>query len=142
MESCVFCNLDLEPEQKIILSNEHCLFLQLDDSKIKGGLLEGSGLIIPKKHRETVFDLTEIEWLETYKLLQEVKSYLDKEYEPQGYNLGWNSGEVGGQHISHAHFHIIPRYKDEPFAGKGIRYLFKSEGNFRSFKNLKKRDDS
>lgn len=97
----------------------------------EGGLLEGAGVIVPKKHRETVFDLTESEWSQTYSLLQEVKKYLDQEYNPQGYNLGWNCGAVGGQHISHAHFHVIPRFKDEPFAGKGIRYIFKSKKNVR-----------
>lgn len=127
MKSCVFCNLDLDSHQNIILSNEECLFLQLNESNKEGGLLEGAGVIVPKKHRETVFDLTESEWSQTYSLLQEVKKYLDQEYNPQGYNLGWNCGAVGGQHISHAHFHVIPRFKDEPFADKGIRYIFKSK---------------
>jgi histidine triad (HIT) family protein len=127
----MFCNLELEPNQTVVLSNEHCHFIQLDQVKIKGNQLEGSGLIIPKKHRETVFDLTKEEWDATYYILQEVKQYLDKEHAPDGYNLGWNAGEIGGQHIFHAHFHVIPRYKDEPFAGKGIRYLFNWEENKR-----------
>ncbi len=135
MRKCVYCNLDLEPNQNVVLSNEECLFLQLDVSKIKGGLLEGAGVIVPKKHRETVFDLTRKEWEATYSLLQEVKKHLDEEYGPQGYNLGWNCGEVGGQHIFHAHFHVIPRYKDESLAGKGIRYMFKSKENTRKFLN-------
>ncbi|WP_174612736.1 HIT family protein [Virgibacillus ihumii] len=131
MESCVFCNIDLEPNQSIVLANEHCLFVQLEESRIKGNRLEGAGLIVPKKHRETVFDLTPQEWKATNSLLHEVKQYLDKKYKPQGYNLGWNCGEVGGQHIFHAHFHVIPRYEDEPLAGKGIRYMFKAKENQR-----------
>ncbi|SES62404.1 histidine triad (HIT) family protein [Oceanobacillus limi] len=131
MENCVFCNPDLEPNQSVILSNEHCLFLQLEQSQLKGSTLEGAGLIVPKKHRETAFDLTQIEWEATYKLLQQVKQYIDEEHEPHGYNLGWNCGEVAGQHIFHAHFHVIPRYEDEPLAGKGIRYLFKGKENQR-----------
>lgn len=131
MENCVFCNTDLEPNQRVIFSNEHCLFLQLEQSKIKGSQLEGAGLIVPKKHRKTVFDLTQKEWEATYSLLQQVKQYLDEEHEPQGYNLGWNCGEVGGQHIFHAHLHVIPRYEDEPLAGKGIRYMFKGKENNR-----------
>lgn len=131
MGKCVFCNPDIEPKQKVVLSNEHCLFLQLKQSKIKGSLLEGAGLIVPKKHRETAFDLTQTEWEATYSLLHDVKQYIDEEHKPQGYNLGWNCGEVGGQHIFHAHFHVIPRYKDEPLAGKGLRYMFKSKENLR-----------
>lgn len=33
---CVFCNLELEPNQRVILSNEHCMFLQLEQFRIKG----------------------------------------------------------------------------------------------------------
>lgn len=131
MEKCVFCKPEIEPNQKVILSNDYCLFLQLEQSEIKGRQLEGAGVIVPKKHRETVFDLTKEEWEATYDLLQEVKQYIDNKHEPQGYNLGWNCSEVGGQHIFHAHFHVIPRYEDEPLAGKGIRYMFKSKENQR-----------
>ncbi|WP_010094324.1 HIT family protein [Ornithinibacillus scapharcae] len=131
MNNCELCNLELIPEQNIMLSNEYCMFLQLDQSKVKGSQLEGAGLIVPKEHRETAFDLTLEEWNATYSLLRDVKAFLDEKYHPQGYNLGWNCGEVGGQHIFHAHFHVIPRYVDEPLAGKGIRYMFKSEENKR-----------
>lgn len=131
MKDCIFCNLELEPTQKVILSNEYCMFLQLEQAQEKGIQLEGAGLIVPKKHRETAFDLTIEEWNATYTLLKDVKNYLDKRYHPQGYNLGWNCGEIGGQHIFHSHFHVLPRYEDEPLAGKGIRYIFKSADNKR-----------
>lgn len=131
MKDCVFCNLELEPKQKVLFSNEFCMFLQLEQAQIKGSQFEGAGLIVPKQHRKTVFDLTMEEWNATYSLLNEVKKYLDDKHQPQGYNLGWNCGEVGGQHIFHAHFHVIPRYEDEPLAGKGIRYMLKSKENKR-----------
>jgi len=43
----VFCYPEIDPKQKIVLSNEHCLFLQLEDAEIKGKQLEGAGLIVP-----------------------------------------------------------------------------------------------
>lgn len=131
MKDCIFCNLELEPTQKVILSNEYCMFLQLEQAQEKGIQLEGAGLIVPKKHRETAFDLTIEEWNATYTLLHDVKKFLDEMYQPQGYNLGWNCGEIGGQHIFHSHFHVLPRYEDEPLAGKGIRHMFKSADNKR-----------
>ncbi|WBL13613.1 HIT family protein [Sutcliffiella sp. NC1] len=130
-KDCILCNLNMMPTQRVILSNEYCLFLQLEEVDKKGIQLEGSGLIVPRTHRATAFDLTREEWDATYSLLHEVKKYIDKKFEPEGYNLGWNCGEVGGQHIFHAHFHVIPRYKDEPLAGKGIRHMFKSKENER-----------
>ncbi|WP_306976894.1 HIT family protein [Alkalibacillus salilacus] len=114
-----------------MLSNEYCMFLQLDEAQVKGAQLEGAGLIVPREHRETVFDLTVEEWNATYSLLQETKSYIDEKHHPNGYNIGWNCYELGGQHIYHSHLHVIPRYSDEPLAGKGIRHLFKSTENRR-----------
>lgn len=131
MTECVFCRVELEPRQNILLENEYCLFLQLDEVQIKGSQLEGFGLIVPKKHRQTAFDLTEEEWKATYHLLQQVKEFIDLKHRPDGYNLDWNCGEIEEQHIPHAHLHVIPRYADEVMAGKGIRQLFKGPKNKR-----------
>lgn len=124
MGNCVFCSLYKNLDQKVVLSNEYCMFLQKSQE-----VLIGSGVIVPKEHRETIFDLSRDEWNSMFELLQEAKLYLDKQYNPQGYNIGWNVGAVGGQEIFHAHLHIIPRYVDEPLAGKGIRYLLKQPEN-------------
>ena len=59
------------------------------------------------------------------------KRTVDKKYHPDAYNVGWNCGEVGGQHIMHAHLHVIPRFNDEPYAGKGIRHWLKGTENKR-----------
>lgn len=122
--SCPFCNPDTN---KIVLENDYAIFIQTEQP-----ILIGSGLIIPRFHSETVFDLTEVEWCETYTLLQQVKTLLDEQYEPDGYNIGWNSGTVAGQDVFHAHLHVIPRFKDEPLAGKGIRWWLKQAENRRT----------
>lgn len=122
--SCPFCNPD---KNKIVLENDYAIFIQTEQP-----ILIGSGLIIPRSHSETVFDLTEVEWCETYTLLQQVKTLLDGQYEPDGYNIGWNSGTVAGQDVFHAHLHVIPRFKDEPLAGKGIRWWLKQAENRRT----------
>jgi len=126
MMNCPFCFPENHLKQKITLSNEHCMFLQKPQE-----ILIGSGIIVPKKHRETVYDLTLDEWNDTYELLHEAKKLIDVKFKPQGYNIGWNVGKVGGQEIFHAHLHIIPRYEDEPFAGKGIRHWIKQSENMR-----------
>lgn len=128
LDNCEYCNITLD-HQRILLENEDCMYLQLIRPDI-----EGSGIIIPKKHRVTLFDLTKDEWSSTFLLLKEVQEILEKEIKPDGYNVGWNCGSVGGQHVFHAHMHVIPRFADEPYAGKGIRYWFKSQENRRSNK--------
>lgn len=123
---CPFCAPALDRAQ-VILENVHCLFVQQPET-----VLIGSGIIIPRQHRETLFDLTAEEWKATFSLLIQVKALLDQRYAPDGYNIGWNCGRVGGQEVFHAHLHVIPRYKDEPLAGKGIRYWLKQDSNKRS----------
>ena len=125
---CRFCRPNLRNEE-IVLESDHCCcrFIQNEQP-----VLLGSGLIIPKLHRETVFDLTVEEWTDTYHLTRKVKGLLNELHHPDGFNLGWNSGAVAGQEILHAHLHIIPRYRDELYAGKGIRYWLKQEANSRT----------
>ncbi|MGD6817624.1 HIT family protein [Metabacillus sp. 84] len=118
----------MSQEQQVLISNELCLFLQVPQD-----VLIGSGVIVPVRHRPTVFDLTAEEWEAAFSLLKEAKAVLDEKYHPDGYNVGWNSGAEAGQHIMHAHMHVIPRYKDEPYAGKGIRHWLKSGQNKRAF---------
>lgn len=125
---CPYCYPQKDPEQRIVFENDYCQYLQHPKHQ---SILEGSGLIVPKEHRQTVFDLTPEEWNGTYQLMQQVKAYADEKYTPDGYTLGWNVGEASNQSIPHAHFHILPRFADEPFAGKGLRAWFKSEENRR-----------
>lgn len=127
MKHCIFCHVEEDLEQKVNLSNDYCLFLQKPQE-----VLIGSGIIVSKKHRETVFDLTKEEWNATFELLQKVKCYIDEKFKPDGYNIGWNVGRVGGQEIFHAHLHVIPRYKDERYSGKGIRHWIKKDENKRN----------
>jgi len=57
-------------------------------------------------------------------LVDEAKAILDREHQPDGYNLGINNGEAAGQTVMHVHLHIIPRYlgdKDDPRGG--IRWM-------------------
>lgn len=125
MHDCPFCFPAIE-RAGIVLQNDLCLFLQQDEP-----ILIGSGLIIPRQHRITIFDLTPEEWQATYTLLHEVKTLLDRTCQPHGYNVGWNCEAVAGQEVFHAHLHVIPRYADEPLAGRGIRYWLKQPANKR-----------
>ena len=124
--NCPFCPPKVN-DNAIPLENELSLFIDL-----KHAILHGSGIIVPRIHRQSMFDLTEEEITSTFSLLTKVKVLLDAEYKPEGYNLGWNCGGVAGQTVFHAHLHVIPRYASEPYAGKGIRHWLKQGSNRRS----------
>jgi len=101
------------------------------DGKVLDKALKGSYVVIPKSHVKTPFDLSELEWADTKRMIDTVKWHLDEKYKPDGYNLGWNVGRVAGQTVEYAHLHIIPRFADEPFANIGIRYWLKKDENTR-----------
>ena len=130
-------------EQKILVESdnfpvfENETMMAVRSNNLKENVLVGSYVIIPKSQVVSPFELSEKEWADTRDLLFKVKEYIDEAFKPDGYNIGWNVGEVAGQSVKHAHLHILPRYKDEPFAGKGIRSWLKKAENARIKKDEK-----
>ena len=110
---------------------ENETMIAVKSNNLKNNTLIGSYVIIPKSEVGSPFELSDKEWNDSKALMIEVKAYLDKKYSPDGYNIGWNVGKAAGQEVAHAHMHIIPRYSDEPYAGKGLRYWFKQPENIR-----------
>jgi cytochrome c-type biogenesis protein CcmI len=59
------------------------------------------------------------------RLLDEVRTGLDREYRPDGYNIGLNNGVAAGQTVMHVHMHLIPRYAGDATAPRGgVRWIF------------------
>ena len=112
--NCPFCELS-DPIEEVVFENELALFTR--NIKYQGAL-KYSGVIIPKKHKETLFDLDIDEIKAIHQILTQVKLWMDANYQPDGYTIGWNCNATGGQTIMHAHMHVIPRFKDEPLAGQ------------------------
>lgn len=118
MKYCTFCE---EVEKTKYLENEYA-YAVYDLFPVN----HGHTLIIPKRHTEGPFDLDSEEILAIYQLMKECKTVLDKEFQPEGYNIGANVGKVAGQSVFHLHFHMIPRYKDD---------VVKPRGGIRNFKD-------
>ena len=97
---------------------------------LEGDLLRGSGVIVPKRHRPTVFDLTPDEIQQTFALLRDARRLLEERYSPDGFNIGWNCYAAAGGG-PHAHMHVLLRFADEPRAGQGIRWALRQPDNRR-----------
>jgi diadenosine tetraphosphate (Ap4A) HIT family hydrolase len=108
--NCIFCN-----QEELILENE-LTWARYDKYPVSPGHL----LIITKRHVADFFDTTIEERQSLNNLLEEAKKILEREYSPDGYNIGVNCGEAAGQTIMHLHIHLIPRYQgdiDNPRGG-------------------------
>lgn len=103
--SCPFCNM---PQNQLILENELAKAFY-DKYPVQKGHL----LIVPKRHAATYFDATEAEIIAIHHLIQIGKEIIEKDFHPDGYNIGVNIGEFGGQTVLHLHLHLIPRYKGD-----------------------------
>jgi diadenosine tetraphosphate (Ap4A) HIT family hydrolase len=122
MDNCIFC--DLANEKSIYLLENKLFWSCLDDLPVTNG----HALVIPKRHVDSFFDLSEEEIKSAYDLIKEVKDIIDKKYHPDAYNIGLNDGKAAGQTIFHLHIHIIPRYfSDVPDPTGGVRNILKNE---------------
>jgi diadenosine tetraphosphate (Ap4A) HIT family hydrolase len=103
---CPFCMPAIEPQ--IVLQDTQCYAIWTQEVPL------GSAMVLPRQHRATVFDLTEQEWRSTRILLREMRDLVAAAHQPDGWSVGWN---------------LVPRYRDEPLAGRGIRAWIKDPDN-------------
>lgn len=99
---CIFCNI---PSEKMIAENDMCFAIK-DEFPVS----DGHVLIIPKRHVAGYFDLTGEEVAAMQTMMKDLKSSLDDEFSPDGYNIGVNVNAAAGQTVFHVHMHLIPRY--------------------------------
>lgn len=117
---CIFCSLD---EKRIVLESSVAIAI-LDKYPVS----KGHVLVIPKKHIDSYFKLGISIQQELWRLVNEVRLYLLKEYNPEGFNIGINDGITAGQTISHCHIHVIPRYQgDHKNPQGGVRGVIPSK---------------
>lgn len=91
----------------------------------------GHTLVIPRRHVANFFDLTAEEVAACMHLIREEKRLIDKEFNPDGYNIGVNVGSAAGQSIFHVHIHIIPRYKgDVENPQGGVRHVIPKKAHY------------
>lgn len=106
---CIFCAIARNKrEARTIAEFTHCFVIEDRYPVSKGHLL-----IIPKEHTENWFTAKKEVQEDILKALRLMKGRLDKEFSPNGYNIGANCGEAAGQTVMHLHVHLIPRYRGD-----------------------------
>lgn len=91
----------------------------------------GHTLVIPRRHVGSFFELTTEERYEMLALLDQAKADLDREFNPDGFNIGINDGAAAGQTVPHLHIHLIPRYKgDLEDPRGGVRWIIPEKADY------------
>ena len=98
---CIFCDYD----QGEVIEQNSLAYLIYDNYPVN----EGHMLIIPVRHVDNFFELTEKELSAIYGLLIKGQEKLKKKGKASGFNVGVNIGHDAGQTVFHVHVHLIPR---------------------------------
>ena len=122
---CILCKIrkeELQFENQLTYS-----------SKDSYPVSEFHSLIVPKRHVETYFDLTEEEIQACNDLILKTKEKILKlDYSVKGFNIGANAGKVAGQSIMHCHIHLIPRREgDVENPQGGVRSVIPSKQHYK-----------
>lgn len=125
--ACPFCQIaDSEDHERILNQNEHGFVIR-DGFPVT----DGHTLVIPKRHIQSFFDLTDAERTSLLTLLDSAKAELDVECSPAAYNVGINDGPAAGQTVPHVHIHLIPRYEVEGVDPRGgVRWVVPGKADY------------
>ncbi len=128
MHDCIFCKIingDI-PSAKVY-EDEH-VYAFLDISQVT----KGHTLVIPKVHKENIFDLTTEVASQLFSAVPKIANAIKAEYSPAGLNILNNNGEEAGQTVFHYHLHLLPRYGK----GDGFGAVWKSHQDQYSSEDL------
>ena len=74
----------------------------------------GHLLVAPKRHRSRLDELTTAEKLELVEEIDRWVGILEREMNPDGFNVGLNLGRSAGAGLpGHLHWHIVPRWNGD-----------------------------
>ncbi len=113
-EPCPFCDVSQSTRLRVAETERSVAFT--DNYPVSAG----HTLLTPKRHAGSLFELSDEEALDLFRLLVRVRSILQEQFKPDGFNIGVNEGKAAGQTVRHVHVHMIPRYigdVDRPAGG-------------------------
>ena len=113
--NCIFCN----PHKNINFLAESATAYAMFDGY---PLSKGHVLIVPKRHVANYFELPFKEQSACWFMVNKVQEILNKEFQPDGFNVGMNINRAAGQTMMHTNIHVIPRYQGDAVGTKsGMR---------------------
>jgi bis(5'-adenosyl)-triphosphatase len=106
MEHCPFCSQE-------ILNSVFAKTINFYAIYNIAPVFPGHSLIIPKKHIESVLNLSEEQLVEMTLFSVKVTRLLLNVFKTDGFNWSVQDNETAGQTIAHVHFHIVPRIEND-----------------------------
>ena len=112
-DKCIFCEAidkDVDDINNLVVHKSSNTLIVMNLYPYNNGHL----MIVPKRHLDSVDQLSVEESHELMDQILLAEKILRKIYSPQGFNIGANLGRAGGAGIDdHIHFHIVPRWNGD-----------------------------
>jgi histidine triad (HIT) family protein len=108
--SCPFCKIVRGeiPSAKILETDDALAILDINPVNL------GHVLLIPKTHHANLIELPESLAAHVGSLLPRLCKAVQAATGADGFNVIVNNGRAAGQTVDHGHWHIIPRFDDDP----------------------------
>lgn len=114
MENCIFCKIIKGEIPSIKVFENNCVIVFLDINPIEKGHM----LFVPKCHWKNLAEIDIVSEIEYYGelmyLIQVATRAIISTGIADGANILQCNNACAGQTVDHLHFHLIPRYGEEP----------------------------
>jgi ATP adenylyltransferase len=108
-QECIFCPASdaADDRERLIVHRGDRCFVMLNLYPYTNGHL----MIAPFEHVSAIQDLEPETTAELMALAQRAIEILEQQYQPHGFNVGFNQGRVAGAGFEHhIHMHVVPRW--------------------------------
>ena len=112
MDNCIFCKIiNGEIPSYTIYEDAHS-YAFLDIFPVNTGHV----LVIPKTHSKDFLDMEDDDLKNVIIATKKVAKAVMNATHADGFNVGMNNAPAAGQVVFHAHFHIMPRFRDDGYS--------------------------
>lgn len=110
-ENCIFCQIIRKKVSASIVYEDEQVVAFLSNRPVN----EGHTLVVPKKHYQNIFEISEEEAAYLFKVTKRIAHAVKNAMEADGIRIVQNNGWSAGQVIFHLHLHVIPMMPTEGF---------------------------
>lgn len=123
MEDCIFCKIvdGKTPAAKVYEDAQVVSFLDIMPAN------KGHCLVAPKKHAQTLMEMSDEDLVATMKAAKKVARALSLSFGNGSFNIVMNNGKEAGQIVNHAHIHLIPRFQKDRLRIKWSHLKYEGE---------------
>ena len=108
---CTFCKIVAGslPAWRVYEDEQTVAFLD------KGHATRGHTLVVPRRHAEDIWAVSEDEAAAVMRSVHRVARLLRERLDLRGLNITQANGRAAWQDVFHYHIHLVPRYGDDNF---------------------------